>query len=371
VTARPTGAIPDVVEIDAAPERGVRNSQAEGIGRVAGVGNLVCWNNLGRNVVFADRSFHPRRVLGSTLFPGEDEPSQYDLDVHAVLDGRGLGVVLVLNHLGIVRVLERSELSGSGPLRLVEPRVLTSFAPDVERTVVAGRSLVASRPRLERAGGVLVSPPLDRASLDRATVDRPIPFELAAEPFGEVTALEVVGGRAEPLVALGGDGRVALAPLAGAGLGRSLWEAEVDFRVAVLIWDAGVLWAGGPDRPVGALDDYDWESLGAGAFTALDVRGGEPLISGPLPADVAWGSGGVALVRLGPFLAAIGRSGCVHLVRPTEPTAWQSTALISTASLGIAHAAAVGGHLLYGFNRGGYRLRAIAQPDTDDAGPGT
>jgi hypothetical protein len=32
---------------------------------------------------------------------------------------------------------------------------------------------------------------------------------------------------------------------------------------------------------------------------------------------------------------------------------------IADASLGIAHAAAVGDHVLYGFNRGGYRLRAI------------
>jgi hypothetical protein len=301
-------------------------------------------------------------VLGSTLFPGEDEPSQYDLDVHAVLDVHGLDLVLVLNHLGFIRGLGRSELSGPRPVRYVEPRVLTSFAADVERTIVAGRSLVASRPRMERAGGVLVSPPLDSAAFGK-----PIPAELAAEQFGEVTALEVISGSADPLIALGGDGRVALAPLADVGLGRPIWEARVDFRVAVLIWDAGMLWAGGPDRSVGAVDDYDWESLRAGGFTALDATDGEALVSGPLPADVAWGSGGVALVRVGPFLAAVGRSGCVHLVNPTEPTASRSTAALSTSSLGIAQAAAVDGRVVYGFNRGGYRLHSVGQPDTDDA----
>jgi hypothetical protein len=219
---------------------------------------------------------------------------------------------------------------------------------------------------LERAGGVLVSPPLDSIRLGK-----PIPTELAAEPFGEVTALEVIRGGADPLIALGGDGRVALAPLAGGGLGRPIWEARVGFRVAVLIWDARVLWAGGPDRPVAAVDDYDWESLRAGGFTALDASDGEALVSGPLPADVAWGSGGVALVRFGPFLGAVGRSGCLHLVNPREPTAWRSTGALSTSSLGIAHAAAVGARVVYGFNRGGYRLRSVGQPDTDDAGLGT
>jgi hypothetical protein len=358
--------MPGPVEIDAASEIGVRNSQPEGIGRVAVVGNLICWNNLGRNLVFADRSFRPRSVLGTTLFPGEDEPSQYDLDIHAVLDVHGLDVVLVLNHLGVVRGLGRSDLSGPGPVRHVEPRVVTSFAADVERTIVAGRSLVASRPRVERAGGVLISPPLDRVALDK-----PISAELVAEAFGEVTALEVISGSAEPLIALGGDGRVALAPLEDVGLGRPIWECRVGFRVAVLMWDGRVLWAGGPERAAGDVDDYDWEGLHAGAFALLDGHDGEALASGPLPADVAWGTGGVALVRLGPFLAAVGRSGSIHMVDPGEPTAWRSAAALSTSSLGIAHAAAAGDRVVYGFNRGGYRLHSVGQPDTEGVEPGT
>jgi hypothetical protein len=37
-----------------------------------------------------------------------------------------------------------------------------------------------------------------------------------------------------------------------------------------------------------------------------------------------------------------------------------STASLAASSLGIAHAAAVGNSVLYGFNRGGYRLYAAA-----------
>ena len=50
-------------EVDAGADAGVRNSQPEGIGRVVALGDLVCWNNLGRNVVFADRRAPPSRRL--------------------------------------------------------------------------------------------------------------------------------------------------------------------------------------------------------------------------------------------------------------------------------------------------------------------
>src|SRR5690348_15098929 len=72
-------------DVDAASATGVRNSQPEGIGRVVALDDLVCWNNLGRNVVFADRRLRPRAIFGTTLFPDEDEASQYDFDVHSIL----------------------------------------------------------------------------------------------------------------------------------------------------------------------------------------------------------------------------------------------------------------------------------------------
>ena len=60
---------------------------------------LCAWNNLGRNVVFADEAFRPRAVFDESVFT-EDEPSQYDLDVHAILEMPSAGVVLVLEPPG-------------------------------------------------------------------------------------------------------------------------------------------------------------------------------------------------------------------------------------------------------------------------------
>ena len=344
---RPTS---HVIETNAAAEIGVRNSQPPGIGRVVALGDLTCWNNLGRNIVFADTRFRPRAVFGQTLFPNQDEPSQYDLDIHAVLDLPELGLVLVLNHLGCVRGFRQSEVVGPGPLREVEPTVTTFFAADVERTVLAGRQLVGSRPRSEGAEGVLVSAPIEST-----TLDAPIETDLAAESFGEVTALGVVGGVSEPLVALGGDDRVALVPIAWGRIARPRWEVEVGFRAAVMVWDGRLLWTAGSASTPG-VDDYDWEGLQGGGFAGLDPRDGHVVVSGLLPEDIAWGTGGVAVVVLGSVLAAIGRTGRVYLLDPERPQEWCSTTPLASASLGLAHADAVGNQVLFGFNRGGYQL---------------
>ena len=145
------------VEVDAHPEVGVRNSQPEGIGRVAELGDLVAWNNLGRNVVFANRRWQPVAVFGTTSFAYDDELSQYDLDMHAILQlaEEGEGLVVTLNHLGSVlgfaaadvalSGVPRSGRSPSAPVKLVQPVISTSFADDLERTVAVGTRLVSSR----------------------------------------------------------------------------------------------------------------------------------------------------------------------------------------------------------------------------------
>ena len=350
MTTEPARPGSQVIEIDAAAEIGVRNSQPAGIGRVVALADLTCWNNLGRNMVFADRHLSPRSVFGRTLFPDQDEPSQYDLDIHAVLELPELDLVLVLNHFGCVRGFRHSELVGPGPVREVEPAMTTLFAADVERTVLAGRHLVGSRPRSDGAEGVLVSAPIEPAEWG-ATIEA----DLAAESFGEVTALGFVGGGSEPLVALGGVDRVALAPVVGGKILRPRWEAEVTFRTAAAAWDGQLLWALG-SASSSAVDDYDWESLHGGGFAGLDPRDGRVVVSGPLPDDVAWGTGGVAVVVLGNRLVAIGRTGRVYLVDPRRPTQWRSTAPLAAVSLGLAHADVVGSHVLFGFNRGTYRL---------------
>jgi hypothetical protein len=343
-----------ISEVDAAPEVGVRNSQPEGIGRLVALDGLVCWNNLGRNVVFADPALRPCAVFGTTLFPDEDEPSQYDLDVHAVLALPELGLVVVLNHFGTVRAFRRAELGPTRSLRAVEPVAAWSFVGDVERTVVADGRLVGSRPRAEGAVGVLISPPL--AELAGEAV---IPARLDGTAFGEVTALGVVPSVPAPLVAIGGDGKVALAPLDGDHLGAPRWEAEVGFRVAVIERAGDTLWAAGPDR--GAVDDYDWEHLRGGGFAVLDPDG-TVLARGALPGGVAWGTGGVAVGVVGETLVAAGRTGQLHVVDPRRPADARATAPLAAASLGMAHLAVAGRRAVWGFNRGGYRLHASDPP---------
>jgi hypothetical protein len=336
----------------------VRNSQPEGIGRVVVLEDLVCWNNLGRNVVFADRRLSRRAVFATTLFPEEDEPSQYDLDVHAILEIPQMGVVLVLNHFGVVRGFSRAAVRRRVGDDKVEPESVWSFAGDVERTVAVAGRLVGSSPRCDGALGLLVSAPLE---------DLPhggnIPTRPCATAFGEVTAVGVVPSDGDPLIAVGGNARVALFPLVGDHVGPAQWEAAVGFRVASLAWHDDELWAAGPDC-AGTIDDYDWEAQQGGGFSMFRPTDGEVVTCGRLPADIAWGTGGVAVAPLGRYLVGAGRTGRLHLIDPFDWTEPRSTSPLAETSLGIAHLAVDGPRVLCGFNRGGYRLDSYTQSST-------
>ncbi len=355
------------VGVDAHPELGVRNSQPEGIGRVADLGDVVAWNNLGRNVVFADRRWQPVAVFGTTAFADDDELSQYDLDVHAILRlaEEGEGLVVTLNHLGSVLGFAaselassgapRSDLSASGPVGLLQPVLSTSFADDLERTVAVGARLVSSLPASSADGGLLVSEPVHRG-LEKPAIDA----EVALEGWGWVTALGALSLGREQLVAVGGQGRAALVALDGGRLGRRPFEFDVDLplRAAAFAWDGRLLWAAGSELTGSPVDDYRWEDLRGGRYAGLDPSDGRVVVSGALPDEVAWGNGGVAVVMAGGRLCAVGRTGRLHWLADPGTGRFAATASLSEASLGIADAAAVGDRVLYGFNRGGYRLHA-------------
>jgi hypothetical protein len=350
-------------QISSAAKIGVRNNQPEGIGRVAALGELACWNNLGRNVVFADRKLRPRAVFGTTSFPGEDEPSQYDLDVHSILDLPDMGLILVLNHFGMVRGFKRSEIlrrTDGGP---IEPTTQWSYVADVERTVAVAGRLVSSAPRADGARGLLVS-----ASLSALMSSGSIPARLSATSFGEVTAVGVVPRDDGPLIAVGGKAKVALAPLQVDQMGQPLWEADVGFQVASLDWHEGALWTAGPDCSE-SVDDYDWERLRGGGYAVLSPIDGRILLCGLLPPDIAWGTGGVAAAPFGRLLAAADRTGRLHLVDPHREGGDRSTPSLADTSLGIAHLAVAGRQVLCGFNRGGYRLHSFAQSSSGAEDP--
>ena len=124
------------------------------------------------------------------------------------------------------------------------------------------------------------------------------------------------------------------------------------------------MWAAGSERAANAIDDYDWEALGGGGFAALDPIDGRVVVTGRFPDDLAWGNGGVACVLVPGALCGIGRRGHLYRFDTRDGTPLTTTAAIADGSLGIAHAAAVGDQVLYGFNRGGYRLHTTGPSRT-------
>ena len=349
------------VDVNAHPDVGVRNSQPEGIGRVADLGGTVAWNNLGRNVVFADRRWQPIAVFGSTSFPDDDELSQYDLDIHAILalTGEGAGLVVTLNHLGSVLGFARSELASSGQVTPAQPLISTTFAEDLERTVSVGARLVSSRQSSCLDGGLLVSEPLNKG-FGKPTIDA----EVALEGWGRVTALNAFGTGRDQLVAVGGEGRAMLLAIDDGRFEGRRFEIDLPVRASAFAWDGRLLWAVGSQVTASPVDDYRWEDLHGGRYSGLDPSNGGIVFAGDLPDDVAWGNGGAAAVMASGRLCVVGRTGRVHYLVDPGTGRFASTAPVSESSLGIAHAAAVGDRVLYGFNRGGYRLYAsdVATP---------
>ncbi len=289
------------------------------------------------------------------MFPDDDEASQFDLDIHAIVDLADTGRTAVVNHLGTVRVFERlgTHRAGSvvGP-DLAESRRL-DFTADLERVVGLGDRLVTSRPRGERLAGVLVTQPVGSS-------DRCLDADTAQEPIGFVTAL-ASGSTSDGTgwVAMGGEGRVRLVEAERGRLGSTRWEAEVDFLPAVLVAVGTSLWAAGSAPGGGAVDDYAWEELGGGGLARLDLDDGAVLASARFGADLAWGSGGVALVVVDGVPCGVGRRGELHILAPGAPVTDQLTGELDPHPLGIAHAAVVGGQLVIGFNRGGHRLHTV------------
>jgi len=336
------------VEIDAHPESRVQNSQPHGIGRVAVLDGVVAWNNLGRNVVFAGEDLTPRAVYDESAFT-EDEPSQYDLDVHAILEPAGTGVIVTLNHFGTARAFDAAAIRRPGPIRRVAPVWTRNFVADVERAVVAGDRLIGSRPRETRSPGLLVSEPLGK---DGTPAD--LDVTVALEQWGTVTALAVMDG--DELM-VGGERRVAAARLTEGALGRPRWQADVDFEPAFLSCTGGLVWAAGSET--GAVDDYDWEAQHGGGFVALDQVDGHVVLGGRFEHELAWGNGGVALALVPGALCGFGRRGEVHVFDARDGTLAAIGAHIADASLGLVHATADAEHLVFGYNRGGYRLHAV------------
>jgi hypothetical protein len=344
-------------QLDSHPQESrVRNSQAHGIGRVAELGDLVAWNNLGRNIVFADRAFRPLSIYDETAFPAEDEPSQYDLDLHAILRPAGTDWVLALNHLGTLRVFRASELRAPAADRRARPVAEMHFVEDAERVVAAGGRLLASRPGSDGLGGLLVSAPVGPELRSGE-----LPADTALESWPQVTGLDAwTSPSGEAWIAVGAGRRVGIAPLTNDRVGRSRWEVDIPWRCAWLSWNAPLLWVAGSEPGTPDVGDDDWDRLRGGGLMAFRLDDGQLMLQRPFERDLAWGNGGVALCVHNGAICALDRAGALHAFRVRDGRFLGSSAPLSTGSLGIAHVAAAGGVVVAGFNRAGYRLLAYS-----------
>jgi hypothetical protein len=161
----------------------------------------------------------------------------------------------------------------------------------------------------------------------------------------------------EECIAIGGNGQVSLAPATRNGIAALRWTVEVDFDPRTVICDR-LLWVAGSERSETPIDDYDWDALRGGGFAALNPADGRVVVAGQFSDDPAWGNGGTAVVVVPGALCAIGRRGELAFFDLRDGTHLTTTPAIADVPLGIAHAAAAGHRVLYGFNRGGYRLHA-------------
>ena len=310
------------------------------------------WNNLGRNIVFASRAFQPVACFDQTLYPDDDEPSQYDLDIHAILELSNSGLIVALNHLGVLRAFRAGDLIGSPGVVALQPVWTSRFADDAERVIAAGDRLIGSRPRHQQLGGLLVSEPLT------TVVGSSVHATVSLEEWEIVTALDAcsIGGR--DCVSVGADQRVALLGLERGTVGPPRWDRRVEFQPAMVAWDGQLVWAAGSESSAG-VDDYDWEQLRGGRFVGLDPTDGRCVVHGDLE-DVAWGNGGAGVVITGHLVCAVQRTGSLLLYSKRDGRRVGRTPSLGSHPLGIAHAACSDGQILFGFNRAGYTLRRVA-----------
>ena len=105
------------------------------------------------------------------------------------------------------------------------------------------------------------------------------------------------------------------------------------------------MWVAGPATPT-ASTTTTGIAFAAVASSRL-TRATATVVNGSLPDDVAWGTGGVPVVALGPASrASDGPVGCTCWT--PKPAVWRSTPALAPRSLGIAHAAVVGKKVLFG-----------------------
>ena len=128
------------------------NTGAAGINRLVPLDDLLLVDNIGRNFELrqvsdaAGPAWIQRALYDVTLFPGEDNPSILDSDVHGAFLTADRRWLLVGNHFGRVRCFAWP-LTGHGSPCRPSPSVELQLPGDTERLAFDGTRLITSSPR--------------------------------------------------------------------------------------------------------------------------------------------------------------------------------------------------------------------------------
>lgn len=362
------------------------NTGAAGINRLVALGDLLLIDNIGRN-------FEIRRLTGEsnepsftqmvrydvTLFPGEDNPSILDLDVHGASLNADGSLLLICNHYGHVRCFEWP-LRPAPTSRRVAPTFDVQLLGDTERVLFCEDCLIVSSPRGAYTAdpplpGIFISERVTRSPASaRALPPRRLAYVHALEDWGTVMALAV-----DPhlqLVAVASRGRIGVFGLERTKEGprprRCLWSTAVAQSTQWLAIDSAgdQLLSAGYDGANRDPEGDDWDVCRGGVLNVWNRRG-EILSAAPLPDTTAWGYGGDPLARstAGTMVYVVDRTAGLHAVDLRTGRTQELCGGLRkpdgqpVPSLGIGHCVVVDRRLYAGFSRGGYRLFRYDIPD--------
>jgi hypothetical protein len=351
------------------------NTGAEGINRLVAFDDLLLVDNIGRNFEIRETGGSPaptwiqRALYDVTIFPGEDNPSILDSDVHGAFLTSDRRWLLVVNHFGRVRCFRWPFPRGATSHR-PSPIVELQLPGDTERVVFDGTCFITSSPRGAYTPdpaqpGIFVSESVQQfLSRSPARVVRRLECRPDLAAWGVITALALDCRQHRLAVAAGT--RLAIFGVdkddAGTHLTQPIWEVTMPCATQWLAFDGsrGHLFVGGHDGIAGDGDGSDWDACRGGALTVLAPDATE-ITRVALPDTTAWGYGSdpVVLSANGQFAYVLDRLVGVHafdLRSGVTRCLHRGVPPAETASLGIGHAVRVGRHLYAGFSRGGYRV---------------
>ncbi len=346
----------DVISTAAASP--VQNHQTPGIGRLENIFDLVLINNLGRNIQFCSKNLDHIALFAETIFPYQDEESQFDLDFHTFIELEGK--ILAVNHYGLIRLFEQ-------PANLrdfVQPIATNQWLGDVERFAVVEGCLLSTSPQgysvPDRAQpGVLISAKAIHY-LSKLNAEPNLPYEIALPDWGTTTALAVL--ERQRLLAIAAKNRVGIYSYEMRKeqltlSSKPISEFTTRFVACLLKFDIdGTLFACGYDPVHTGADHQAWDALAGGGFCLFEH--GSVLVEKSFKIDLAWGNGGdpVLLNFDSDTVYGIDKFAGLHSWNMATGEYKLLCQSEETQSLGMAHATIVDRTILCGFNRDGYRI---------------